>query len=286
MISPTTVEVTLSKFLKNRKNLKIKLNGESVTPGNYFAIPGVYSVKADGYKLVAPTDSTIYVENEAQVVGIGYKVKLPNGGGNKLNSGTKAKANSCMTVSKSGVGKCISKKEVVDKSSLASTDSVPEKYFDFRDYNFKSGAVTCKADKRKDSLVTAKVAKATTECEVEITFSRDYYKTEKRQVPNFVTTEVCVGGYESPYGARITGSEYDYWTDEYYYTDTSGLYWSLDSLEYDNCSTTQTKTVRDGNRTELVRGSKISTVKMTSSVTKKISVKGTLLDNGDFKVNP
>jgi hypothetical protein len=286
VIAPTTVEVTLSKFLKGQKDIKITLNGEKVKPGKYFAIPGVYKTKAAGYKLVAATESTIYVENESQLVKIGYKVALPEGGSAKLDKAIQVKADKCLKVASSGSGDCVSKKDIVDVSSIASSESAPSEFFDFRDYNFSSGTVNCDAENRKDSLVTAKEAKSTSDCQTDVTFSRDYYKTAKRQVPNYITTEVCVAGYLSPYGYRIIRSSYDWWDEETYYYDTSGYAWSSYELEYDSCVTTQMKSVRDGTRTELIRGSKISTLKMTSSVTKKISVQGSLMDSGEFKVKP
>jgi hypothetical protein len=286
VIAPTTVEVTLSKFLKGQKDLEITLNGEKVKPGKYFAIPGVYKTKAAGYKLVAATESTIYVENESQLVKIGYKVALPEGGSAKLDKAIQVKADKCLKVASSGSGDCVSKKDIVDVSSIASSESAPSEFFDFRDYNFSSGTVNCDAENRKDSLVTAKEAKSTSDCQTDVTFSRDYYKTAKRQVPNYITTEVCVAGYLSPYGYRIIRSSYDWWDEETYYYDTSGYAWSSYELEYDSCVTTQMKSVRDGTRTELIRGSKISTLKMTSSVTKKISVQGSLMDSGEFKVKP
>ena len=286
VIAPTTVKVNLSKFLKNQKGLEITLNGVKVKPGTYFAIPGVYNAKAAGYKLVAATESTIYVENESQLVKIGYEIELPKGGSAKLNSGIQSKASKCLKVSSSGSGDCVSKKDIVGKSVVASSEAEPKEYFDYRDYNFSSGKVSCDVEKRKDALVTAKVAEATNTCATEVTFSRDYYKTAKQLVPKYTTKEVCKAGYVSYDGDLIVGQEYDYWDDQYYYVDIYGSYWSDYEIDYDSCATTQYESVRDGNTTKLIRGSKISTLKMSSSVSKKITVKGTLLDNGEFQVKP
>ena len=285
VIAPTTVEVALSKFLKGQKDLEITLNGEKVKPGKYFAIPGVYKTKAAGYKLVAATESTIYVENESQLVKIGYKVELPEGGAAKLDKALQAKADKCLKVSSVGSGTCVTKNDITKNAVMDSTAVAPSEFFDYRDYNFKSGPVICDKNNRKDSLLKANEEESSTECSSEVSFSRDYYKTAKRQVPNYTLKSVCVGGDVTPNGDRAYFDYTDEW--EYFeniYRDTNGDLWLESSLTYDYCASQQERRVRDGNKTELVRGAKISTVKMTSTVSTTQKVKGTLLENGDFKV--
>ena len=284
VIAPTTVEVALSKFLEGQKDLEITLNGEKVKPGKYFAIPGVYKTKAAGYKLVAATESTVYVENESQLVKIGYKVALPEGGAAKLDKALQAKADKCLKVSSAGSGTCVTKNDITKDAVMDSATVAPAEYFDYRDYNFKSGAVNCNVDARKDSLVTATVQASSADCQTEVTFSRDYYKVAKKKVPNYVTVTTCSGGYVTPGGRRAYYDYYDDFYGEDIYMDTSGSLWLESSLSYDDCALQESRRVQKGTKTELVRGSKISTVNMTSSVSKTQKVKGTLLENGDFKV--
>jgi hypothetical protein len=283
--APTTVEVTLSKFLKGQKDLEITLNGEKVKPGKYFAIPGVYKTKAAGYKLVAPTESAIYVENESQLVRIGQKVELPKGGAAKLDKAIQSKAERCLKVTNTGTGPCFKTQEIISAAETTEVEKVPAEYFDYRDYNFKSGIVTCENDGRKDSLVSATVAVSKTNCYTEVTFSRDYYKSSSRQVPKYVTKPVCAPGNVTPNGDRAFFSYTDEW--EYFeniYKDTNGNLWLESSLIYDSCAYKVDKLVRDGTKTELVRGDKIASTKMKSSLSKSQTAKGTLLANGDFKV--
>jgi hypothetical protein len=284
VIAPTTVEVTLSKFLKGQKDLEITLNGEKVKPGKYFAIPGVYKTKAAGYKLVAATESTVYVENESQVVKIGYKVELPEGGSAKLDKAIQAKADNCLKVSSAGSGACVTKNDITKDAVIDSTAVAPAEFFDYRDYNFKSGAVNCNVDARKDSLMTATVQASSADCQTEVTFSRDYYETAKKQVPKYKTTTVCSGANVTYWGDRIVNSYYDSYYEDIVYVDEYGDEFFSSEIFYDSCASSEQRRVQDGTTTELIRGAKISTVKMTATVSKTQKVKGTLLENGDFKV--
>jgi hypothetical protein len=284
VVSPTTVEVQLSKFLKGQKDLAITLNGEKLKPGKYFAIPGVYKTKAAGYKLVAATESTIYVENESQLIKIGYNVALPAGGAAKLDSAIQAKADKCLKVSKAGSGTCVTKDQIVKGGTLADGTSEPEKYYDFRDYNFESGSPKCDKGNRKDSLVTSSKSESSTVCQTDVVFSRDYYETASRQVPNYVFENVCSPGWLAPNGLPGRITSYDAYWDVYIFTDTSGRTWWETNMTYDNCATTTTRRVQDGTKTELYRGAKISTVTLNTKVSKELVVTGSLLANGEFRV--
>ena len=284
VISPTTVEVALSKFLKGQKDLEITLNGEKVKPGKYFAIPGVYKTKAAGYKLVAATESTIYVENESQLVKIGYKVALPEGGAAKLDKAIQTKAAKCLKVSSAGKGDCVTKNEITKDAVAVSTEVAPSEYFDYRDYNFKSGGIKCSSEGRKDTLVSNTKEESKSDCQTQITFSRDYYAAAEKQVPKYISFEACRGGDVAPNGLSASYFMYNDLYEEDVYRDSAGGYWWGSDIYYDDCAYTETRKVQDGTETQIVRGAKISTIKMGSTVSKTLKVKGTLLENGDFKV--
>jgi hypothetical protein len=280
-LTPGRLEVIASKYLPKDVIAKITVNGEKTKVGSYFSIPGAYTVKADGFKLIAPTDTTFY-SSQYDSLKIGYQVKLPNGASKKLDAQLLAKGKECFSITASGTSKCVNVKKL---SSTIVTGEEPTEYFDFRDYGYKSSSITCDEKNRKDALVSATEETSSTKCQAVITFSRDYYKVAKKTVPNYITTEVCSGGYVTPYGDRAYYSyydDYDYYED--IYEDTNGDLWLESSLDYDDCASTETSRVQQGTRTELIRGAKISTSTMTASSSKTLEVKGQLLENSDFKV--
>jgi hypothetical protein len=281
LLSPGELDIVSSKLLPASKLESLTINGKKAKVGKYFSIPGTYTVKADGYKLIAPTNKTFY-SSKINSIKLGFNLALPEGGSAKLDKAIQAKAAKCLKVSSAGTGTCVNKNDITKAAVLDSSAVAPAEYFDYRDYNFKSGTVKCNIDDRKDSLVTATVQASSADCEAEITFSRDYYKVAKKKVPNYVTVTTCNGGYLTNGGLRA------YYYDDFYgtsiYRDTSGSYWYESSLYYSDCASTDSSTVQKGTKTELIRGSKISTIKMTSTVSRKQNVKGTLFANGDFKV--
>jgi len=282
VLTPGILEVVASSYLPKDVSSKIMVNGQKTKVGSYYSIPGAYTVKADGFKLVAPTDKTFY-SSKFDSPEIGYQVKLPDGGSDKLNNALLARAKDCFNISSSGTSKCVNVKKLAYSFS---TGEAPAKYFDFRDYNYKSSAISCNDKKREDSLITATEESSSSKCKATVTFNRDYYAVAKKKVPNYVTTSTCSGGYVTPYGNR---AYYSYYDDTYYYEDiyrdTNGDLWLKSSLSYDDCASTQTRRVQKGTKIELVRGSKISTSKLTGETSKKQTVKGQLLESGEFKVS-
>jgi hypothetical protein len=281
VIAPTTIEVKLSKFLPKNKNFTIKLNGQTVKPSKYFAIPGVYKTEAAGYKLVADTNSTIYVENENQVVRIGYSVNLPAGADKKLQSSILDKAIACFRISNTGSSDCIKLKTLKGEPVSA---EIPSDYFDFSDSKYSATAAKC-SKTRKDALQTAESVLSSSECTSNVSFTRTYFKSKPKQVPVYKTESRCVGEWTSTYwetyGEVLTFR--DGWNGLNYYDSNNDSY-NPSGRTFQECYSRRDVTVQDGYETIQVRGDKISAVEMTATFKKKVSVKGTLLENGSFNV--
>jgi hypothetical protein len=280
VIAPTTVEVTLSKFLKGKKDLEITLNGEKVKPGKYFAIPGVYKTKAAGYKLVAATESTVYVENESQVVKIGYKVELPEGGAAKLDKAILEKAVDCFKITSVGKSKCVTLSEL----DSTTEDEVPSKFFDYVDTGYSSSESRC-SDNRKDVLLSAESAKSVSSCSTQVKFNRTFYSSKPKQVPKYAYETRCVAEWissdSSTYGEVLT---YRYGWDGYNFYDSRDYSYPSGARYFDDCYDTREVRVQDGYETIQVRGAKISSASMTAEVKKEISVIGKLSAQNSFSV--
>lgn len=281
ILSPSTLDLSVSKFLSGNKKLSYTVNGQKVKAGTYYAIPGVYHVKADGYKLVAPTDRAYFIGGGTNLIDVGYSVKLPKGADKILKSGIESKAKDCMKLDKSGLADCFNLKE----DNLISFDPyaayVPESYFDYSDSNYKTESVVCEHAGREDALVTSSVAISVVTCTAKISLTRTFYKSTTKKVPNYQQRAACVGAYVDPFGSTVY---YDEW--EGYWISEEGDWWEDDYIEWDPCHSEKTETYQDGYTTKEIRGEKISSHKVSTEVSELISVTGTLLENGTFKVTP
>lgn len=276
VLTPGKLEIVASKLLPSSQLKSLTVNGKKTQVGQYFSIPGTYTVKANGYKLIAPTNETFYSSKEDSI-NIGYTLLLPNGADKKLNTAILNAAQNCFKLTSSGTSECI---KVTKLSPAIASGEEPEKYFDYSDTGYKVSDISC-SDERTDKLVSAIIETSKAKCLATITFSRNYYKSKPKQVPNMVIENRCVGAMVSDY--------YDTLGMVLNYRD--GLWWGSDGYWYpeeyrhfDSCHSQKPVSVQKGMKTIQVRGPKISSTEMTADYSKTISVTGELLDDGTFQI--
>lgn len=264
LLKPEVVSISTSSFLSNVKTLNLKVNGKAALPGTYFGIPGSYQVTANGYKLVAPTDES-FASNKGEVkITFGTGAQLPAGGNELMIAKTNAIANGCLTISSKGDTKCYSTAQV-RKAVEVTSGTVPKKFFDSDEKEFKALNLKCTTDKRKDKLTSATSVVGTTDCTVEITYKEIYYssKTIKgtcsgQMVNNFDNGPVY---YNSSWGRYEDGY--------FWYRD--------DQVHYVACYKKLTPTRK-------VRDAKLAEVTKSGTLKFQISVVGILDDKDKFTV--
>ncbi len=278
---PTVLELITNPFLKEDKKFSFTLNGAKSKVGKYFAIPGTYTVKADGYKLIAPTDLTVTTTKPKDAIRIGYGVSLPAGSEETLSKATKTEADKCLKISGSGEAICFDVEDALDGASIESGEA-PKKYLEYVDSSFKTNKIECAKSAGKYQLLAADKVRASTDCTTEILFTRTYFDSKPKRVPKYETSQECLGQRVSNLGDPVRGPYWDPWFEENYYVDGRGFSWWDYETAYDPCWTTREVRTQVGFETIRVRGSKIGSTPMTNSVTRSIKVEASL--NKDNKL--
>jgi hypothetical protein len=280
ILAPGILKVVAISFLPKDKLKTLTVNGEKVQVGTYFSIPGAFTVKADGYKLLAPTDKTFY-SSKFDSLKIGYQIALPSGADVRLDKAILEKAQDCFKISSTGSSKCI---KVGDLNSSVESGNEPDSYFDYSDSKYSIKDTKCSA-KRTDKLKSAVTEASSATCSTIVNFSRTYYAPKPKQIPKYTYENRCVGAMISDWSGNY-GGVLDY-RDGLYgwdYYDQDGFVYYPYERHFDDCYTSYEVRVQDGYKTIQVRGAKISATPMTAKFQKKISVDGTLRNDGKFDI--
>jgi hypothetical protein len=275
ILAPGLLKVVANSFLPKDKLKTLTVNGQKVQVGSYFSIPGTYTVKADGYKLLAPTDKTFY-SSKFDALKIGYQIALPDGADVRLDKAILEKAQDCFKTSSTGSSKCIS---VGNLNSSVESGIEPDSYFDFSDSKYSNKDTKCSA-KRTDKLKSAVTEASSATCSTIVNFSRTYFAPKPKQVPKYTLEDRCVGAMISTY----SDGQVLYWDGYDWIGSTDGWIYFDYEREWDSCYSTYQVTVQDGYKTIQVRGAKISATPMTAKFQKTISVDGTLRNDGKFDI--
>jgi len=274
-LSPATLTIQVNPQLGKDLLKSLTVNGEAVKPGAYYSVPGEYSVKATGLKLIAPTNRKFYASTDSTIK-VGYEVSLPDGASESLDKSILSKAQDCFKISSSGSSTCINAN---DLNATIVSGSEPSDYFDSSDSDFRSTGVSC-SSKRSDILSSSTAEISKKSCSATVTFTRNYYKVFNKQVPTYDTRTVCSGSHYVDYNGNPVS--YDPWSG--YWVNNYGQYFYSYSIHIDSCYYQSTESYQTGYETVSVRGSKIGSTKMTANAEKTLSVTGTLNANGSFSV--
>lgn len=280
ILAPGLLKVVANSFLPKDKLKTLTVNGEKVQVGSYFSIPGTYTVKADGYKLLAPTDKTFY-SSKFDALKIGYQIALPDGADVRLDKAILEKAQDCFKTSSTGSSKCI---KVGDLNSSVESGNEPDSYFDFSDSKYSNKDTKCSA-KRTDKLKSAVTEASSATCSTIVNFSRTYFAPKPKQIPKYIYESRCVSAMVSDYWMSY-GEVLDY-RDGWYgwaYYDSNDYFISSSDRHTEDCFSSYEVKVQDGYETIQVRGAKISATPMTAKFQKTMSVDGTLRNDGKFDI--
>lgn len=239
------VAVSRSEFMPSSVKANVRVNGVALSDGTYAGLPGKYRIEADGFKLIAPTDETLFSSGASLVLDYGSKVLIPAGGESKLASAYANTLKKCSVVSAKGIGKCF---DASSSSANAKIESgkVPADFFAANDQNYSLKSVTCDK-KAKDSLVNPAELDRTYHCKAKVVFSRAYFDSNTITVPTY-TQELRY--------------YYDFWTGWQY--------------RFEN--------VQTGSETRLVRGKKLATATFGTNINFEIKVIGSLNNKNQFTV--
>jgi hypothetical protein len=277
LLSPGEIDIVANKLFPASKLKTLTINGKKAKVGEFFSIPGTYTVKADGYKLIAPTEETFY-SSKIDSLMIGYKILLPDGADKKLNNSILESAKDCFKLTPSGNSECVNVKKL---SPVVVSGVEPDKYFDYQDSSYKVSGIKCSTD-RTDVLTSATTEKSKAKCSAVVEFKRTYFKSEPKRVPNQVTVERCVGAMISDYwstSGEVLTYRYGEWQD------SEGFPYYDWERHYEPCHSTKLDVVESGFKTIQVRGSTIASVQMTADFNKTMTTSGKLLDNGVFQIS-
>ena len=284
-LAPTKLSVTVSKLLPNKGPVSVTINGKKLTAGTYLAIPGIYTVEAAGYKLIAPTKETVFTNSPNQKIEIGTKIALPDGAAAILDKGIFAKAKSCFAVSGNGSSECVSA-AALKKAGIVVSGKAPNSFFDSNLSNFKVSNIVCDADARTEKLTSAIALLSTGKCSADVTYTENFYKTAKKKVARYTETTSCQGAWVSydGYAVTYTIGEND-WGDEVWgWFDEDGYQYDSSEVSLDSCFYQSTQRVQDGFETKDVRGALLTKVNMKATVKSNVTVAGVLDAKNKFAI--
>jgi hypothetical protein len=163
-------------FLAPTGKANLKIAGESVTPGQYRALPGVYRITTDAFKLVAATASSVatvgeltkYVPVEKPSLKAEYKTVLAN----EINR----LALACTKFTEINKSPCFKLEDIYNKRTDIG-NKAPSAYFGFQTNSFKVDGFEC-GKSTSDTLLSALHVLHVAECSVEVKFTLDYFKSK------------------------------------------------------------------------------------------------------------
>lgn len=242
---PLNLTISYGGFLTAAGRSEISINGVSVPVGTYSAIPGMYTVKSPGFKLVAPSE-TVFVTNGSDM---SFKAKeqalLPANAVSVLDKEIKRKADECGKFSTLNTSLCFTLEDIyANRTPVGSAPA--ENYFAIKTGEFKVEKSSC-SGVAVDELLAAESVKRTTTCAIEMTFEVTYFES-KIEVSDVFTTQT--------------------------FNACPGL----------SVPCTRTRPVKVGTRETEVIGERIGQGTMASSVPFSVVVRGTLKDDGSFVI--
>jgi hypothetical protein len=239
------MNVAFGEFLSDAGLTDLSVNGVMVKVGSYDAIPGTYSVKAPGFKLVAPSE-TLFVTNGTEM---SFEAKeealVPAAAGAILNKEIDRLAQECGKFNTINSPRCFTLKEIYAGRKPVGTPPA-EEYFAIETGNFKVVKTSCSGS-GTDELLSASSVERSSACTTDMSFDVTYYES-KIEVSDVFQTQV--------------------------FNACPGL----------SVPCNRSRQVKVGTKETEVMGDRIGRGAMTSSVSFPVKAMGTLQENGSFNI--
>jgi len=239
------MKVSYGKFVSNAGLTDLSVNGVMVPVGSYDAIPGTYSVKTPGFKLVAPSE-TLFVTNGTEMKFTAKEEALvPANASSILDKEIDRLAQECAKFNTINSPRCFTLKEIYASRKPVGTPPADE-YFAIETGGFKVLKTACSGS-GTDKLLSASSVERSSACTTDMSFDVTYYES-KIEVSDVFETQI--------------------------FNACPGL----------SVPCNRSRQVKTGTKETEVIGDRIGRGAMTSSVSFKVSAMGTLLENGSFNI--
>jgi hypothetical protein len=239
------LNVSYGKFLSEAGLKDLSVNGVMVPAGTYDAIPGTYSVKAPGFKLVAPSETLFVTNGNDMAFSAKEEPLVPSAASSILNKEIDRLAQQCGSFTTLNTPRCFTFEEIFQARKPIGTPPA-EDYFAIKTGDFKVLETSCSGSANDKLLSAASVARTKT-CTTEMTFEVTYFES-KIQVSDVFQTQT----FNACPGLSIP------------------------------CN--RSRQVKVGTRETEVIGDRIGRGTMSSSVGFEVRALGTLRDNGTFEI--
>jgi hypothetical protein len=239
------MRVSYGKFVSAAGLTDLSVNGVMVPVGSYDAIPGTYSVKTPGFKLVAPSE-TLFVTNGTEMNFTAKEEALvPASASAILDKEINRLAQECAKFNTVNAPRCFTLKEIYASRKPVGTPPADE-YFAIETGDFKVLKTTCSGS-GTDELLSASSVERGTACTTDMSFDVTYYES-KIEVSDVFQTQT--------------------------FNACPGL----------SVPCNRSRQVKVGTKETEIIGDRIGRGAMTSSVSFLVEAKGTLQENGSFVI--
>jgi hypothetical protein len=237
--------VSYGKFLSDAGRKEITVNGVSVPVGSYAAIPGTYTVKSPGFKLIAPSETVFVTNGSDMAFTANEQALIPANAETVLDKETDRIAKLCGDFSTLNSSRCFSFEEIYAYRTPVGSAPADE-YFAIKTGEFEVIDSKCTGSVN-DELLSASSVKRIANCSTEMTFEVTYFES-KIEVSDVFTTQIfnACPGFAVP------------------------------------CN--RSRQVKVGTRETEVIGDRIGRGTMSSAVPFEVEVLGTLRDDGSFVI--
>jgi hypothetical protein len=232
-LEPSVVDLLLPRVLTDAGVESVSVNGQSVSPNTYAALPGTYSFETEGRGIVSETESSKVLTSGQFSPDFSPTVILDSKKDAEMSEAISTAAELCAEVDTFGNSSCFDTAKVSgEPRSLNGT--VPNNFYDFvalNDYAVESAV----CDEYEDVLNDAFTLTRSTNCVWEIDRTQIYYGRKTTNTPVYSTgiTTRWVPQCERVY------------------------YWFLDDYEWGGCYRDTEYQYQSGTTTSYSRGTKL-----------------------------
>ena len=186
---PVSIEITVDEKAAAVSDARLTVNGEEISAGTFFAIPGHYEFSRDGILLLAPFSETVSTTATNHEISVESVLSLPGSADSALGDAINERRDSCGTISRPN---CYDR-DSIERNLKRISGSKPSSFFDSVSSGLKDGGIKCwDAD---DYLLSASEMVRTVKCEQAVTSQTTYY--DSRRIADPVYSVRCAYRYWS-----------------------------------------------------------------------------------------
>jgi len=252
-ITPPIIDVEIPEILKDSGVTEVTLNGVSIPPGRYLAIPGLYEIGTEKKGIVSATRSLEKVVKGEISLRFEPRAELPSATNLELNERLVAGLDFCSEIDSDGKSDCFSIEEG-NKDAESLEGPPPVDFFDFVTANDYAISLDGCEDS-EDTLVSAFTLVRSQTCEWQIDATRTYYDTRMLSTPVYST------GTRSYWEPRCNWVSDGYYSDGWWDWNGSDWIWNdyvwNDTSYWSGCYQQENYEYQSGTRTSEVRGNEI-----------------------------